>query len=66
MEINPIPDDECDNEEILMAEVADITRWAVDRVEEVEPIGYKDAIYKEFEEWIEETEGVEVISIDFQ
>ena len=66
MEINPIPDDECDNEEILMAEVADITRWAVDRLEEVKPIGYKDAIYKEFEEWIEETEGVEVISIDFQ
>ena len=26
---------------------------AIDKVEEVESIGAKDAIYKEFEEWIE-------------
>ena len=30
-----------------------LREWAIDNVEEVESIGAKDAIYKEFEEWIE-------------
>ena len=34
--------------------VARIRKWSIDRLEEVESIGAKDAIYKEFEEWIEE------------
>ena len=33
--------------------VAHAREWAIDKVEEVESIGAKDAIYKEFEEWIE-------------
>ena len=27
--------------------------WSIERMETVKPKGYKDAIYKEFEEWIE-------------
>ena len=27
--------------------------WSIERMESVKPIGDKDAIYKEFEEWIE-------------
>jgi len=34
--------------------VARIRKWSIDRLEAVESIGAKDAIYKEFEEWIEE------------
>ena len=34
--------------------VASIRKWSIDRLEAVESIGAKDAIYKEFEEWIEE------------
>ena len=30
-----------------------LREWAIGKVEEVESIGAKDAIYKEFEEWIE-------------
>ena len=26
--------------------------WSIERMESVKPIGDKDAIYKEFEEWI--------------
>ena len=33
--------------------VAYIREWSIDKVESVESIGAKDAIYKEFEEWIE-------------
>jgi len=33
--------------------VAHIREWSIDKVESVESIGAKDAIYKEFEEWIE-------------
>ena len=33
--------------------VAQVREWAIKRLEMVEPIGYKDAIYKEFEDWIE-------------
>ena len=30
-----------------------LREWAINKVDEVESIGAKDAIYKEFEEWIE-------------
>ena len=33
--------------------VAHIREWSINKVESVESIGAKDAIYKEFEEWIE-------------
>ena len=33
--------------------VAHIREWSIAKVESVESIGAKDAIYKEFEEWIE-------------
>ena len=33
--------------------VAHIREWSIGKVESVESIGAKDAIYKEFEEWIE-------------
>ena len=40
--------------EITTDEMAAYLReWAIDKVEESESIGAKDAIYKEFEEWIE-------------
>ena len=33
--------------------VAQVRQWSIDKVESAESIGNKDAIYKEFEEWIE-------------
>ena len=40
--------------EMTTDEIAAYLReWAIDKVEEVESIGAKDAIFKEFEEWIE-------------
>jgi hypothetical protein len=33
--------------------VAQIREWAIERLESAESIGAKDAIYKEFEDWIE-------------
>ena len=46
--------------EITTDEMAAYLReWAIDKVEESESIGAKDAIYKEFEEWIEIDEGDE-------
>ena len=33
--------------------VAQIREWAIERLKSAESIGAKDAIYKEFEEWIE-------------
>ena len=33
--------------------IAHTREWAINKVDEVESIGAKDAIYKEFEEWIE-------------
>ena len=33
--------------------VAQIRNWAIDRLEDAESIGDKDAIYREFEDWIE-------------
>ena len=37
--------------------VAYLREWSIDKVESVESIGAKDAIYKEFEEWIEVDES---------
>ena len=37
--------------------VAYLREWSMDKLEEVESIGAKDAIYKEFEEWIEVDES---------
>ena len=37
--------------------VAYLREWAIDKVESAESIGAKDAIYKEFEEWIEVDES---------
>ena len=40
--------------EMTTEEIAAYLReWAIDKVEGSESIGAKDAIYKEFEEWIE-------------
>ena len=33
--------------------VAYLREWSMDKLEEADSIGAKDAIYKEFEEWIE-------------
>ncbi len=33
--------------------VINARNWSIDKLDEVESIGAKDAIYKEFEEWIE-------------
>ena len=40
-----------------------LREWAIDKVEESESIGAKDAIYKEFEEWIEIDENDEDIDL---
>ena len=37
--------------------VAYLREWSMDKLEEVESIGAKDAIYKEFEEWREVDES---------
>ena len=39
--------------------VAGIREWSIDMVEKADSIGAKDAIYKEFEEWIEVEDGDE-------
>ena len=47
--------------------VAHAREWAIDKVEESESIGAKDAIYKEFEEWIEvdeDTTDLEIMSFE--
>ena len=48
--------------------VAYIREWSVDKLEEVESIGAKDAIYKEFEEWIEldshNSDELEILSLE--
>ena len=41
--------------------------WAEERLEQAESIGAKDAIYREFEEWIEideDAESLEIISLE--
>ena len=54
--------------EMTTDEIAAYLReWAIDKVEEVESIGAKDAIYKEFEEWIEvedDDEDVELLVLE--
>ena len=47
--------------------VAYLRNWSINKVETAKSIGDKDAIYKEFEEWIEIEEGdedLEIMSID--
>ena len=46
--------------------VAHIREWSIDKVESAESIGNKDAIYKEFEEWIEleDENELEIISLE--
>ena len=45
-----------------------LREWAINKVEEVESIGAKDAIYKEFEEWIElqDEDECDIISVEFE
>ncbi len=40
-----------------------LREWAIDKVDESESIGAKDAIYKEFEEWIEIDENGDDIDL---
>ena len=46
--------------------VAQIRNWAIERLESAESIGAKDAIYKEFEDWIEldDKEEIEYICLE--
>ena len=46
--------------------VAHIRQWAIKRLEEAETVGEKDAIYKEFEDWIEleDKEEIEYICLE--
>ena len=43
--------------------VSHVRDWSIDKIEEVESIGAKDAIYKEFEEWIEIDENGDDIDL---
>jgi len=59
------------SERIILEEtddiVAHIRSWAKKKLEDAVTIGEKDAIYREFEEWIElqEEEQCDIISVDF-
>ena len=46
--------------------VAQIREWAIERLKSAESIGAKDAIYKEFEDWIEldDKEEIEYICLE--
>ena len=46
--------------------VAQIRQWAMERLEAAETVGAKDAIYKEFEDWIEleDKEEIEYICLE--
>ena len=46
--------------------IAYTREWAINKVESAESIGNKDAIYKEFEEWIEleDENELEIISLE--
>ena len=46
--------------------VAQIRQWAMERLESAETVGAKDAIYKEFEDWIEleDKEEIEYICLE--
>ena len=48
--------------------VAHIKQWATKKLEDAVTIGEKDAIYREFEEWIElhDEEECDIISVEFE
>jgi hypothetical protein len=48
--------------------VAHITQWAKKKLEDAVTIGEKDALYREFEEWIElqGEEQCDIISVEFE
>ena len=48
--------------------VAHIRQWATQRLEDAVTIGEKDAIYREFEEWIElqGEDECDIISVEFE
>ena len=48
--------------------VGHITQWAKKKLEDAVTIGEKDAIYKEFEEWIElqDEDECDIISVEFE
>ena len=60
------------SERIILEEtddiVAHIRSWAKKKLEDAVTIGEKDAIYREFEEWIElqEEDECDIISVEFE
>ena len=48
--------------------VAHITQWARKKLEDAVTIGEKDALYREFEEWIElqDDDECDIISVEFE
>ena len=48
--------------------VGHITQWAKKKLEDAVTIGEKDALYKEFEEWIElqDEDECDIISVEFE
>ena len=46
--------------------VAQVRQWSIDKVESAESIGNKDAIYKEYEEWIEldDVDELEIVCLE--
>ena len=48
--------------------VAHIKQWATQKLEDAVTIGEKDALYKEFEEWIElqDEDECDIISVEFE
>ena len=46
--------------------VAQVRQWSIDKVESAASIGNKDAIYKEFEEWIEldDVDELEIVCLE--
>ena len=48
--------------------VAHITHWAKKKLEDAVTIGEKDALYREFEEWIElqDEDECDIISVEFE
>ena len=48
--------------------VAHITQWAKNKLEDAVTIGEKDALYREFEEWIElhDEDECDIISVEFE
>ena len=49
------------------AALFDARKWSIDRLNKAKSIGEKDAIYKEFEEWIEvedDDEDVELLVLE--